>query len=169
MRLKRQWLANMLGYFKFQSEDVAYKDEGKGQAIILLHGFLGNMSVWNPIAEGLKKSFRVIRIDIPGHGKSPAIGYVHDMEMLAEMVMVLVKKLKLRKVCLVGHSLGGYLALAVAEKYPDNISKLVLINSTSRADSGDRKYSRDQLIRLFKQNKETAINRLVPNLSLIHI
>lgn len=147
----------------FRGTEISYRIEGKGHCLILLHGFLGNKELWNELMHRWKNYFRVISIDLPGHGKSPAIGYVHEMEMMGDLILAVYEELRIRKAAILGHSMGGYVALAFAEKYPDKISRLILMNSTAKADSQKRIASRNQLIRLLKKDKEKAINALIPS------
>ena len=146
----------------FRNGKLAYTDKGKGRALILIHGFLGNKELWSFHVSTLRKSFRVIAIDLPGHGGSDALGYIHPMELLAEAIQQLITHLKLRRVVLVGHSLGAYVALAFAEKYPDTLLGLISVNSTAKGDTVSRKKSRNQLIKLIKKDKNKALQLLVP-------
>lgn len=121
---------------------VSFTDQGKGTAIVLLHGFLENQSMWTEFIPELTKKHRVITIDLLGHGQTESLGYVHSMEDNADMVHEVLSELRIRKAVLIGHSMGGYIALAFAELYPDTLKGLVLLNSTSRADSEERKTNR---------------------------
>jgi pimeloyl-ACP methyl ester carboxylesterase len=79
----------------------------------------------------------VITIDLLGHGETECLGYIHSMEDNADAVHAVLAELRIRKAILVGHSMGGYVALAFAELYPENV-KALLLNSTARADSGTK-------------------------------
>jgi len=149
---------------KFKSINVSFSDEGKGKAVIFLHGFLGSKEVWRSFSELLSKTQRVIAIDLLGHGGSDCLSYVHTMEEMAEAIQAVLTHLKLRKYFLVGHSLGGYVSLAVAEKNPDNIKGLVMFHSSAKADDSKKKYDRDRVIRIVKMNPELFVNEAVPNL-----
>jgi pimeloyl-ACP methyl ester carboxylesterase len=123
----------------FKNTKVSYSDQGNGQAIVLLHGFLENSTMWNDFIPEFSKKNRVITIDLLGHGKTECIGYVHTMELMAEAVLAVLKHLKIRRSILVGHSMGGYVALAFAELYPDAVKGLCLMNSTAKPDSKQKK------------------------------
>lgn len=131
---------------------------------MLLHGFLENSTMWNAHVEELAKKNRVISVDLLGHGATDCLGYVHTMEDMADAVHHVLHELKLRKVVLVGHSMGGYVALAFAELYPDMMKGLVLLNSTSKADSNERKLNRDRAILAIKKSYTTAIRMAIANL-----
>jgi pimeloyl-ACP methyl ester carboxylesterase len=145
---------------------IRYSDTGKGRVIVLLHGFLESLEVWfgNGYAQQLAKKFRVIAIDLPGHGKSDCLGYVQKMERMADVVKDVMDSLRLRRYILVGHSMGGYVALAFAEQYPDNLSGLCLFHSTALADSDEKKLDRERAIRIVKRNPVKYTNQLVLNL-----
>ena len=123
---------------EYKNADIFYTDEGKGTAVVLIHGFLENTTMWQNIVPELSKKNRVITIDLLGHGKSDCLGYVHSMELFAETITAVLKQLKIRKAFLVGHSLGGYVALAFAEKHPQKIKGLCLMNSTSKSEANSR-------------------------------
>ncbi|HWS59814.1 MAG TPA: alpha/beta fold hydrolase, partial [Flavobacterium sp.] len=130
----------------YKNTKIAYTDQGKGTAIVLLHGFLENQSMWNAYISDFSKKNRVITIDLLGHGATECLGYIHSMEDQADMIHHVLHDLKIRKAVFIGHSMGGYIALAFAELYPDSMKGLVLLNSTSRADSDERKINRDRAI-----------------------
>lgn len=148
----------------YKNTKIAYSDQGKGTSIVLLHGFLENQSMWKAFVPELSKKFRVITIDLLGHGQTECLGYVHTMEDQADMVHTVLHELKIRKAILVGHSMGGYVALAFAELYPDAMKGLVLLNSTSRADSDERKTNRDRAIVAVKQNHSAFVRMSIANL-----
>lgn len=145
---------------------VRYADVGKGRVVVLLHGFLESLEVWfgNGFAQALAKKYRVIAIDLPGHGKSECIGYVHRMERMAAVVKGVMDELKLRRYTVVGHSMGGYVALAFAEKYPAHVCGLCLFHSTSYADTEAKKIERERAIRLVKKSPTKYTNALIANL-----
>lgn len=145
---------------------IRYADIGKGRAIVLLHGFLESLEVWfgNGFANELAKKFRVIAIDLPGHGKSECLGYVQQMERMADVVKDVMDELGLRRYVVAGHSMGGYVALAFAEKYVDNLSGLCLFHSTARPDSEEKKLDRERAIRIVKRDPLKYTNQLVLNL-----
>ena len=132
--------------------------------MVLLHGFLENKSMWNNLLPELITKYRVITIDLLGHGNTECLGYVHSMEDQADMVHEVLQDLKIRKVLLIGHSMGGYVTLAFAELYPKNVKGIVLLNSTARADSAERKTNRDRAIVAVKQNYTAFVRMSIANL-----
>ncbi len=149
---------------KFKETTVFYTDLGKGNSVVLLHGFLENNTMWNTVVEEISKRNRVICIDLLGHGKTGCIGYIHSMEEMAEAVKAVLQELKIRRAIFVGHSMGGYVALAFAEKYPKNVKGLCLLNSTSQADSEERKKLRLRANEMAKENYETLVKMSIGNL-----
>ena len=153
-----------VNHIQFKNTSIAYTDTGKGTAIVLLHGFLENQSMWDNYIATFSKKNRVITIDLLGHGETECLGYVHSMEDNADAVHAVLAELRIRKAILVGHSMGGYVALAFAELYPENVKGLVLLNSTARADSEERKVNRDRAIRAVKQSFVNFISLSIANL-----
>lgn len=148
----------------YKNTKISYTDEGKGTAVVLLHGFLENKTMWNRYIDTLTKTNRVITIDLLGHGETESLGYVHVMEDQADMVYAVLIYLRLRKVVLIGHSMGGYVALAFAELYPDHVKGIFLLNSTARADSDERKINRDRAIVCVKQDYTNFVRMSIANL-----
>jgi pimeloyl-ACP methyl ester carboxylesterase len=148
----------------YKNTKISYSDTGKGNAIVLIHGFLENQTMWQDLVPELSKKHRIITIDLLGHGETECLGYVHSMEDNAEAVQSVLSKLRIRKAVLVGHSMGGYVALAFAELYPEKVRALVLLNSTSKADSEERKTNRDRAIKAVKKDYTTFIRLSIANL-----
>ena len=148
----------------YKNTKISYSDQGKGTAVVLLHGFLENKTMWSAFIPELSGKYRIITIDLLGHGETECLGYVHSMEDQADMVHAVLNDLKIRKSVFVGHSMGGYVALAFAELYSDNVKGIVLQNSTSRADSDERKTNRDRAIKAVKQNYTNFVRMSIANL-----
>lgn len=153
-------------FVKVLDAKVRYADVGKGRVVVLIHGFLESLEVWfgNGFAQDLAKHYRVIAIDLPGHGKSECIGYVHRMERMAAVVKGVMDEIGLRRYTVVGHSLGGYVALAFAEKYPEHVCGLCLFHSSTYPDSAEKKVDRDRAIRVVKKSPSKFTSGLIQNL-----
>ena len=148
----------------YKGVNVHFEDEGNGPAIVLLHGFLESNWMWQEIAPVLTAKARIIQIELLGHGLTDCTGYVHEMDEMAEAVEAVLKSLKIRKVSIVGHSMGGYVALAFADLFPDMVRKLVLYQSTARSDDEWKKKDRLRAIDIIKQNHESFIRQSIPML-----
>jgi len=135
----------------FEGRKINYNDTGKGFPVVLIHGYLESSEVWNGFEEKLASGFRVISIDLPGHGQSDIIGETQTMEMMAEVVKNIVLKLGLQKVFIVGHSLGGYVTLAFLEHFPEYLSGYCLFHSHPLADSPEAIKNRHREIKLVQK------------------
>lgn len=148
----------------YKNINISYTDIGKGTAVVFLHGFLENSTMWDFFTAEFSKKYRVITIDLLGHGETECLGYIHTMEDMADMVHAVLRELHIRKAVFVGHSMGGYVALAMAELYPDMVKGIVLQNSTSRPDSEERKQNRDRAIKAVKQSYTNFVRMSIANL-----
>ena len=133
------------------------------KCVVLLHGYLESMLVWDEFAVLLKESVRVVTIDLPGHGVSMVTNEVHTMEYLAECVALAMEALGIERYSVVGHSMGGYVALAMVEKYASRLESIVLLSSTTSADSQEKCDRRRREIELIKAGKKNMLARLVPH------
>lgn len=127
---------------------LAHTLKGKGSTVVLIHGFCEDSSLWNDYAEGLSTSYQVVCPDLPGFGNSaPEFAEAVTMEYYAKRVHELLDTLLTaeEEVTMIGHSLGGYVALAFAELYPERINGIGLFHSTAYADSDEKKESRDKV------------------------
>ena len=148
----------------YRGIDIFYSDEGQGDPIILLHGFLENSSMWDFIKPKLLKKHRVICMDLLGHGRTGSLGAVHSMEDMASVLEALMRQLELDKAILFGHSMGGYVALAFAELFPHYVKALALINTTPLPDDKEKRIMRERAIKAVSQNKRLFVNMAVQNL-----
>ncbi len=143
---------------------VFYSDQGKGTTVVLLHGFLENSTMWNPFLPILTRKNRVICIDLLGHGKTSCLGYIHPMELMAEAVEAVLKYLRLRKYYMIGHSMGGYVALSFANKNQNKLKGLCLMNSTYEDDDDERKVLRKRANKMVQTNFENMVRMSFANL-----
>ncbi|MEN2401435.1 alpha/beta hydrolase [Flavobacterium sp. MC2016-06] len=148
----------------YKNTKISFTDSGKGTAIVFLHGFLENKKMWKDYVSFFSNEYRIITIDLLGHGESDCLGYVHAMEDNANAVHEVLEYLNIEKAIVVGHSMGGYVGLAFAELYPENIQKLVLLNSTSREDTAEKKLNRTRAIKTVKQNYVNFVSLAIGNL-----
>lgn len=154
----------MLKTTQFKNGTVTFSDTGKGRALVLLHGFLGSHKIWGNTIESLSKSFRVVAIDLPGHGDSDCFGYVHTSELNAKCIKRVMDSLRLKKYVIIGHSMGGYAALAFADLFPDNLKGMCLYHSSAYADSEEKKRDRTRSIKVVKSNHKIYTREVVKNL-----
>jgi pimeloyl-ACP methyl ester carboxylesterase len=148
---------------RFHHINIHVVSEGDGIPLVLLHGYLESLHIWDKFADGLQQHFRIIRMDLPGHGKSGILAPVHTMETISESVAAVLDALSVEKCVLVGHSMGGYVALAFAHAKIDRLLGFCLFHSTPFADTGEKKSNRDREIELVRQGKkELIININIP-------
>ena len=142
-----------------------FKSAGKGKEnLVLLHGFMENLLIWEDLEKHLSQDFTLLKIDLPGHGLSPSFAEIHTMEFMAEEVKKVTDHLKIEKFHLLGHSMGGYVTLAFAEKFPSVLKSITLFFSTYYADDEEKKEQRRKSFRIIKEAFPTYINVGVPNL-----
>ena len=138
-------------------------DSGVGEkCVVLLHGYLESMYVWDDFTSLLTPSVRVITVDIPGHGISEVKGEVHTMEMVADVLHEMLNSLGIEKVTMVGHSMGGYVSLAFCARYPEQLEGLVLLSSSPNPDTDLKKENRRREIALVRAGKKDALARVAP-------
>ncbi len=143
----------------YQSSKIFYRTIGKGRPVVLLHGFAEDGDIWKNQIEFLQDHFYLIIPDLPGSGKSELINDM-SIEGMAESIKALIDfELKFLRqpaeaegVCLVGHSMGGYITLAFAEKYPAMLTSLGLVHTSAFADSEEKKANRLKSIEFIKKN-----------------
>lgn len=147
-------------------KQLAYIQQGKGKAIILLHGFCESKEIWKGFIPVLAQNYSVIAIDLGGFGESAdLLPNPCSIETMAEQVIGLLKAIQITKAVWVGHSMGGYVALAAAENYPQMIEKLCLFHSTALADSPEKKENRNKVIEFVqKAGVEIFIDSFFKNL-----
>lgn len=141
----------------YKNCDLRFTDRGKGKPVVLLHGYLESLEIWNDFSESLANDFRVIAIDLPGHGKSGITGNIATMEFMAGSVNIVLEHLNIPQVFVIGHSMGGYVALAFATEYDDKVAGFSLFHSTPYPDNDEKKANRDREIELVKAGKKDSI------------
>lgn len=143
---------------------LAYKERGKGPAFILLHGFPLNSGIWEQQLEALSERYRVIAPDLPGHGASPLLPEISIAGMAAE-VFRLMDGLHIRRAAVAGHSMGGYVALAMAKQAAERISGLALICTQPGNDSPEARERRYALAeKVEQQGTEALVEAMLPKL-----
>jgi pimeloyl-ACP methyl ester carboxylesterase len=129
-----------------------FHQRGQGIPVILLHGFPFQQSIWNSFAEKLSKNFNVFTVDLPGFGKSSMLNLPVTIDQVGQQIIAWIEENRLHNCVLVGHSLGGYVALSVAFQKPGLLSSLVLFHSTAYPDSAEKKMSRNKVLEFVDKN-----------------
>lgn len=138
---------------------ISIHEEGKGNAILLVHGFPMSSAIWDKFARRLTPSFRVITLDLPGFGDSPLLPRPFSLDDVATVVLDKLDTMGVGKIVAVGHSLGGYVTLAMVARNPGLFAGFVLLHSTAKADSEEKKASRNKTIDLINKNGAHAFTR----------
>ncbi|MEN8120442.1 MAG: alpha/beta hydrolase [Bacteroidota bacterium] len=142
---------------EYKNTDIHYDVIGQGKTIVLLHGYLETKQIWASFAEELSKNFKLILPDLPGHSKSTWSNTAMTVEFMAESVKFILDEEKVSKCMLVGHSMGGYVALAFLEQYPEVLNGLSLFHSSPYADREEKKQNRDREINIIRQGKKAQV------------
>ena len=138
-------------------------DSEQGEkCIVLLHGYLESMLVWEDFIPLIYKQARVVTLDLPGHGISVVTGECHTMEYLADVVAEAMTTLGVERFTVVGHSMGGYVALALAERHASRLEGVVLLSSTPNPDTEEKRENRRREIALVKSGKKEMLARVAP-------
>ncbi len=139
---------------KVNNITVSYNDAGPdgAPAIIFIHGFPFNKSMWNSQIETLKTDYRVITYDVRGHGNSDLGDQDFSIELFGQDLIFLMDALKIEKAMLCGLSMGGYIALNAIENYPERFTALVLSDTNCAADTPESKDKRMQAIESIRNN-----------------
>lgn len=124
--------------------EIAYDDVGSGPAVVLLHGYPFNRSMWSGQVEELRKNHRVIIPDLRGHGESAVTPGPATMESMALDVASLLESLNISRATIGGLSMGGYVALAFYRLFPLRVRALVLADTRAQADTDEGQQNREQ-------------------------
>lgn len=141
----------------YQGRKIYYKDQGRGDALVFVHGYLESSDIWNDFVVRFTDRFRVLCIDVPGHGKSEILSQVHEMGEMARVISTVLQAEEIDKVVIVGHSMGGYITLEFAHLFPEMTRGYCLFHSTCFADNEEKKNNRDREISLVLCGKKMQI------------
>lgn len=149
----------------FDSEDKPEMAAAK-KTLVLLHGYLETMYIWQQFIEKIQDKYRVVVLDLPGHGLTDSVpSGVISMEFCADVVKALMDKIGVSEAYIAGHSMGGYIALICAHKYPELFKKLILMNITPYEDFHDKKVNVDREISVISSGKlETLVTISIPGM-----
>lgn len=145
---------------------VHYRDEGRNntKTVVLLHGFMQSLDVWSSYVLTYMSRFRVVTIDLPGHGHTDTFGEIHTMNFMAKVVRDVLNNIGVERCVMIGHSMGGYVALAFADLFPHALRGLGLVNSHAMADSEEKRTSREEVCRQVLENKALFVVDFIPRL-----
>ncbi|MBX6312857.1 MAG: alpha/beta fold hydrolase [Isosphaeraceae bacterium] len=144
-----------------------YADDGPGPVVVLLHGFPLDHTMWDPQRATIGSEYRVVTPDLRGHGKTAAPEGIYPVDDMADDVIELLDALKISEPVVVGGlSMGGYLALSIAVRYPKRLRGLMLLNTRAAADTPEAARVREDLARQVEatHSAEPVIATMLPRL-----
>lgn len=156
----------MDGYFEYKGRRIHFTEQGRGVPVVLVHGYLETSEILAGFAKILSGNHRVLSIDLPGHGLSDPYDEIYSMEFMAGSVASLLDHLHIEKAFVAGHSLGGYITLAFAERYPRKLTGYCLLHSHPLPDDAEKAEKRNAEISLVADGKK---NTFIPgNISRLY-
>jgi pimeloyl-ACP methyl ester carboxylesterase len=149
----------------YGSSTLSYQVEGTGLPVLLIHGLAEDGTVWDRQMEHLRQRYQLIIPDLPGSGRSVLLPGEATLDALADSIKAILHAEGIRQCTMIGHSMGGYITLAFAEKYPDRLKAMGLFHSIAYADSDEKKAGRQKSIEFIRKNGSPAyIRQSTPNL-----
>lgn len=144
---------------------LSYRDEGAGLPILFVHAFALNQSMWDAQVAALSSNFRVITLDLRGHGDSDAPAWFYTMEQLAEDVAALMDHLSLPRVILAGLSLGGYVLFSFYRGFKGRVIGLILADTRSQSEPSEGVKNRFEMAQLAtREGPSSVADVMIPKL-----
>jgi len=144
-----------------------YEKKGTGPAVVLLHGFPSDHTIWNQVSPAIAAGYTVLLPDFPGAGQSAPAEPLLTLDHIARSVAAILEKENIPRAIIAGHSMGGYTALAFARMFPEKTAALSLVHSSAYADTDEKKTNRRKAIALISKGdveKEIFLEAMAPNL-----
>jgi len=149
----------------YGGEELLYEIRGNGIPVMLVHGFIEDRRIWDPLLTGIENKYKWILPDLPGSGESAFNGSLSQLKDFAGALYAILENEKIPEPVLIGHSMGGYISLAFSEKYPEKIRALGLFHSSSYADSAEKKESREKNIHFIQKHDPVLfVEQAIPGL-----
>jgi pimeloyl-ACP methyl ester carboxylesterase len=137
----------------YQQANISYKVYGSGKPVMLIHGFAEDSRIWDRQVIFLQEQYQLIVPDLPGSGSSSALQQENvQIDGYADVMNSILENEKVEKLTMIGHSMGGYITLAFAEKFPDKLNAFGLVHSSAFADDEEKKQTRKKAIAFIEQN-----------------
>ena len=149
----------MTKFLDYKGAGIHYTIEGSGTALFFLHGYLESSEIWNGFTDRFAGSFRVICMDIPGHGRSGLLGEVHEMREMARVAAAVLDAEGIETAVMIGHSMGGYVTMEFVHQFPERTLGYSLFHSTCFADNEEKRQNREREISLILCGKKLQIIR----------
>ncbi len=145
--------------------EMAYTDQGSGTPVLFIHGYPLSKAMWEPQVKALSANFRVITLDLRGHGESDAPMWLYSMDLFADDILALLDHLSIDQVVLAGFSMGGYIAFAFYRRYQNRVKALILADTRPQADSPEGKLNRFKSAQTaYKEGAGPIAEAMIPKL-----
>ena len=145
--------------------EIFYRKIGSGNPVVLIHGFGEDGAIWEELIDNLKDQYEFLIPDVPGSGRSVVKGGKWSIDDLAGSIAAILDHEQILSAPMIGHSMGGYIALAFAEKYPGRLNALGLFHSSAFADTEDKKTTRKRGIQFIEEHGQAKfLEQATPNL-----
>ncbi|MCP9753298.1 alpha/beta fold hydrolase [Ferruginibacter sp. HRS2-29] len=156
----------MLKKITFSGSDIHYTISGKGKPVVFVHGFAEDSHVWHHQAAAFEAGYQLIIPDLPGSGRSQILQKENaSLEDYAECIRAILDNEQITQCIMIGHSMGGYITLAFAEKYPSLLSAFCLFHSSAYADDAEKVAARKKGIGfILEQGAEAFLKATIPGL-----
>lgn len=154
----------MENHIVFNNQPLHYRVQGSGPWVVLIHGFIESIEIWNELAAVLAEKFSVLMVDLPGHGRSGLNDEEQTIPLMASGVRAVMASLEINECILCGHSMGGYVSLEIAREISQKIKGLILFHSHAAPDDEKAKENRNRTISLVKLNHTNFIHSFFPDL-----
>ncbi len=139
----------------YKNKSVSYRVIGQGNPVVLLHGFAEDKEIWIRQVKALENNYQLIIPDLPGSGGSESTGDL-SMDSMADTIKHILNEEGISETVLIGHSMGGYVSIAFADKYPDSLKALGFFHSSSYADNDEKKAARKKNSAFIQKNGSHA-------------
>jgi len=147
------------------SVSIAYDARGDGNTtLVFIHGWCSNRTFWREQLDEMAKEYRVVAIDLPGHGESDRNREEWTITSFAEDVKTVVEKLYQERVVLIGHSMGGLVALEATQLMPKNVIGVICVDAISNVESESQSDMMDRVIAAFEADFEGTMNAYMPRM-----
>ena len=144
---------------------VGYTDQGNGTPLVFIHAFPLSKTMWQPQVDAMKDTYRVITIDLGGHGESDIVLWNDSLDGYAKNVIRLLDHLEIAQAVFVGLSMGGYTLFSIYRHYADRVKAIVLADTRAQADSEERKAGRQSMAEVaFKDSASAIADLMLPKL-----
>ncbi len=144
---------------------VGYTDDGSGKPLVFIHAFPLSKAMWQPQVDALKDTYRVITVDLGGHGDSDIVPWNDSLDGYAKNVILLLDHLEIAQAVFVGLSMGGYTLFSIYRHYANRVKAMVLADTRAQADSEEGQVARQSMAEVvFKDGASTIADLMLPKL-----